>query len=108
MRERVRCLEAESAGRSLSRMRFISTFKRDHLPNQFDVTFRDSETIRAGNRQAHDPDPLADCDLYMNFRRRDDAAFSALYGLPPLMVYSLRGRCHLILSRPGPDQSDCR
>lgn len=38
--------------------------------------------------EAHDPDPLADCDLYMNHRRRDDGAFSALYGLSPLTAYS--------------------
>ena len=96
LRERVRCLEAESASRTLSRMRFISTFKRDHMPDQFDVTFKDSETIRAGNWEAHDPDPLADCDLYMNHRRRDDGAFSALYGLSPLTADPLRRRYHLI------------
>ena len=94
--ERIRNLEAESAARSQARMRFLSTFKRDYLPDKFDVTFEDSKTIRAGNREAHDPDPLADCELYMQFRRHDAEAFSALYGLPPLRVYSLRSRCYLI------------
>lgn len=95
-KERVRTLESESAARGLSRMRFISTFKRDHLPDQFDRTFKDSETIRAGNRQAHDPDPVADADLYMQHRRDDYEAFCVLYGFSPLRVHSFRRKSHLI------------
>ena len=91
--ERIRNLESESAARSLSRARFLSTFKRDYLPDRFDVTFEDSETIRDGNREAHDPDPLADCELYMQFRRHGNEAIRALYVLSPMKVYSLRGRC---------------
>ena len=83
LRERLHSLEAESAARGLSRMRFPSTFKRDHLPEQFDVTFKDLEPIRARNREAHDPNPVANSDLYIQRRRYDDEVFSALYGLSP-------------------------
>ena len=95
-KERVRTLERESAARGMSRMRFISTFKKDHLPDQFDRTFKDSEIIRTENRQAHDPDPVADADLYMQHRRDDYETFCVLYGFSPLRVHSFRRKSHLI------------
>ena len=95
-KERVHTLERESAACGLSRMRFISTFKKDHLPDQFDRTFKDSETIRAGNRQPHDPDPFADADLYMRHWRDDYEAFGVLYSFSQLRVPSFRRMSHLI------------
>ena len=49
----------------------------------------DSETIKAGNLEAHDPDPVSDADLYIQLRRNGDGAFRVLYGLAPFRVHSL-------------------
>jgi len=89
-------LRNESTGRAMSRMRFISTFKRDHLRDQFDTTFNDSETIKASNSEAHDSDPVGDADLYLQFKRCDEDAYKVLYGLTPLHIGALRSKCHLI------------
>jgi len=69
----------------------------DHLPEEFDVTFKDSDAISAGNREAHDPDPLSDADLYLQLKRSLDGTYRVLYGLSPLRVNSLRSKCCLIL-----------
>jgi hypothetical protein len=54
--ERLRVVESQSEYRAMARMRFLSTFKRDYLPAEYDSTHPDSECIKEGNRQAHDPD----------------------------------------------------
>jgi hypothetical protein len=64
MKEQVRILQAQSQDRNMLRMRFLSTFKRDHLPQEYNITHRDAECIKEGNSQAHDPDPVGDAELY--------------------------------------------
>ena len=80
----------------MSRMRFISTFKHDHLRADFDRTFEDGNAIRAGNSEAHDPDPIGDAALYNQQKRYDEGAYKTLYGLPPIRVTSL-GKYHPVL-----------
>ena len=84
LEERVKVLESESTGRAMSRMRFISTFKRDHLGADFDRTFEDGNAIRAGNSEAHDPDPIGDAALYNQQKRYDEDAYKVLHGLSPI------------------------
>ena len=42
----------------LMRMRFLSTFKRDHLPGEYGITHADRECIGVGNRLARGADPV--------------------------------------------------
>jgi hypothetical protein len=70
------------------------TFKRDYLLAEYDSTHPDSECIKEGNRQAHDPDPLGDADLHLHGHRSDENAFKALYGISPLRVNALSESCH--------------
>jgi hypothetical protein len=92
--ERLRVVESQSEYRAMARMRFLSTFKRDHLPAEYDSTHPDSECIKEGNRQVHDPDPLGDADLYLHGHRSDENAFKDLYGISPLRVNALSESCH--------------
>ena len=95
LKERVKVLESESTGRAMSRMMFISTFKRDHFWADFDRTFEGGNAIRAGNSEAHDPDPIGDTALYNQQKRYDEDAYKALYGLSPIRVTS-PGKYHPI------------
>jgi len=96
--ERIRVLESQSDFRAMARMRFISTFKRDYLPEEFDITHADRECIRDGNSQAHDADPIGDADLYREGKRSDEGAFKALYGFSPIRVYSLSKSSHYLVA----------
>jgi len=73
----------------LMRMRFLSTFKRDHLPGEYDITHADRECIEVGNRLAYGANPVRDADFYLQGQCTDLNTFKALYGLDPLSVRRL-------------------
>ena len=86
--ETIHLLQSQSEYRPM-RMRFLSTFKRDHLPGEYGITHADRECIQDGNWQANGADPVGDADLYLQAQRTDQSAFMALYGPSPLHVLSL-------------------
>jgi hypothetical protein len=94
LQEKVRVLESQSQYRSTLRMQFLSTFKRDHLPLEYDVTHDDAQCIKEGNSQAHDPDPVGDADLYLEGERIDENAFKCLYGFSPGRINTLSESSH--------------
>jgi len=86
--ETIHSLQAQLEYRPM-RMRFLRTFKRDHLPGEYGITHADRECIQDGNWQANGADPVGDADLYLQAQRTDQSAFMALYGPSPLHVLSL-------------------
>jgi len=76
--ERIDFLESCSSEYQMARMRFLSTLKREHRTEKYEIARRDRECIE-------------DADLYLQARRieADQYAFKALYGLSPSHFLSL-------------------
>jgi hypothetical protein len=82
----------------MARMRFISTFNCDHLPEEFDITHADRECIKEGNSQAHDADLISDADPYQEEKHKDEGAFKALHGLRLVRAHSLSKSSHYLVA----------
>jgi len=82
--ETIHLLQSQSEYRPM-RMRFLSTFKCDHLPGEHGVTHADRECIEDGNWQANGADPVGDVDLYQQAQRTDQSAFEAYMDSAPYM-----------------------
>ena len=73
--ERIRFLESHSECRTKARMRFLSLYTRDHLPEKYDTTHRQI-IENFSNCQAYDADPVGDAQLFL---QRIDLGKSSQY-----------------------------